>query len=142
MSVSVSASVGPSRLLELDRGECLHRLAGVAVGRVVFTEAAMPAAHPVNFLLEGEEILFRTGPGSVLFAAGRGNVLAFQADHIDPAARTGWSVLAVGHAYEVTDIARLAHLDARLPTPWVPGRAGHTVAIPAQRLTGRLIGPA
>lgn len=137
MSVHPSVPVGRVELVELDRAECLSLLAGAEIGRVVFTEAAMPAAHPVNFLLEGEEVLLSTGPGRVLLAATRRDVVAFQADHIDPVARDGWSVLAVGRAYEVTDTGRLARLGHRLPTPWAPGRAGHVVAIPAQRLSGR-----
>lgn len=50
---------------------------------------------------------------------------------------TGWSVLGIGEAYEVTDPTRLADLATRMPPPWVPNRDDHTVAVPLQRLTGR-----
>jgi hypothetical protein len=30
----------------------------------VYTEAAMPAAHPMNYLLDGDEVVFRTGEGA------------------------------------------------------------------------------
>jgi hypothetical protein len=133
------ASGSSPELLELGRAECLRLLAGAAIGRVVFTQAAMPAAHPVNFLLDGEEIVFRTGAGGVLLAALNGVVVGFQADDVDPGAATGWSVLAVGQAYEITAPRRLDGLEGRLPTPWAPGRTGYTLCIPAQRLTGRLL---
>ena len=102
----------------------------------------MPAAHPVNYLLDGEEVVFRTGEGAKLAAASRGVVVGFQADEIDVERRNGWSVLGVGEAYEILDPARLSELADRLPTPWAPDRAGHCISIPLQRLTGRWLSPA
>jgi nitroimidazol reductase NimA-like FMN-containing flavoprotein (pyridoxamine 5'-phosphate oxidase superfamily) len=129
--------VATAELTELDRADCLRLLAVGIVGRVVFTDAAMPAAHPVTYLLDGEEIVFRTQGGGKLAAATVHRVVAFQVDEIDLDAKTGWSVLGVGQAYEVTDPIRLADLAERLPAAWVPSREGHAVAIPLQRLTGR-----
>jgi pyridoxamine 5'-phosphate oxidase-like protein len=94
-------------------------------------------AHPVNYLLDDEEVVFRTGAGAKLAAAARGAVVGFEVDQIDLERRSGWSVLGVGEAYEVVDPARLSALAAQLPPPWAPGRAGHTISIPLQRLTGR-----
>jgi nitroimidazol reductase NimA-like FMN-containing flavoprotein (pyridoxamine 5'-phosphate oxidase superfamily) len=129
--------VTTAELTELDRAACLLLLASGIVGRVVFTDAAMPAAHPVTYLLDGEEVVFRTAGGGKLAAATVHRIVAFQVDEIDLAAKTGWSVLGVGQAYEVTDPRRLADLAERLPPAWVPSRDGHAVAIPLQRLTGR-----
>jgi nitroimidazol reductase NimA-like FMN-containing flavoprotein (pyridoxamine 5'-phosphate oxidase superfamily) len=124
-------------LVELDEAECLRLLAGHEIGRVVFTEAALPAAQPVTYLLDEEEIVFRTGGGSRLAAATRNAVVAFQVDRIDPDTRTGWTVLGVGQAYEVVVPERLADLAERIPAPWAPHRTTHTIAIPLQRLSGR-----
>jgi nitroimidazol reductase NimA-like FMN-containing flavoprotein (pyridoxamine 5'-phosphate oxidase superfamily) len=127
---------GVPELVELDRSECLSLLAQVDVGRIVFTEAAMPAALPVNYLLDGEEVLFRTGGGRSLTAT-RPAVVGFQVDDLDRTTRTGWSVLGVGQAYEVVDSARLATLTGGVPEAWAPGPAVHVVAVPLQHLTGR-----
>ena len=124
-------------LIELDEAECLRLLAGCEVGRVVFTDAALPAAQPVTYLLDDEEIVFRTAGGSKLAAATRHAVVAFQVDQIDPSTRTGWTVLGIGEAYEVTVPERLAELAERMPAPWAPNRTSHTIAIPLQRRTGR-----
>ena len=132
---------GTSELTELDREECLRLLAGGIVGRVVFTEAALPAAHPVTYLLDGDEVVFRTAGGGKLAAATLHRIVAFQTDEIDSTGRTGWSVLGIGEAYEVTDPRRLAVLADRLPESWAASQGGHTVAIPLQRLTGRVLGP-
>jgi nitroimidazol reductase NimA-like FMN-containing flavoprotein (pyridoxamine 5'-phosphate oxidase superfamily) len=123
--------------MELDEAECLQLLAGHEIGRVVFTDSALPAAQPVTYLLDDEEVVFRIRSGSKLAAATMGAVVAFQVDHIDARTRTGWTVLGVGKAYEVTDPKRLAELAERMPDPWAPNRTAHTVAISLQRLTGR-----
>ncbi|HSK57898.1 MAG TPA: pyridoxamine 5'-phosphate oxidase family protein [Actinomycetospora sp.] len=117
--------------------ECWRRLASVAVGRVVFTERALPAVHPVNFLVHGRAVIIRTGPGPTLDAARRGDVLAFEADHIDPETRTGWSVLVVGHAAVVGDVDRLVAVLDPQHRPWVHGRGLHVMEVAGQRVTGR-----
>jgi nitroimidazol reductase NimA-like FMN-containing flavoprotein (pyridoxamine 5'-phosphate oxidase superfamily) len=124
-------------LVELDEAECLRLLTKSEIGRVVFTDAALPAAQPVTYLLDGEEVVFRTGGGSKLAAATRGAVVAFQVDEMDLRTRTGWTVLGVGEAYEVLVPERLAELATRMPQPWAPNRTSHTIAVPLQRLTGR-----
>ncbi|OLT15501.1 hypothetical protein BJF78_01440 [Pseudonocardia sp. CNS-139] len=134
----MNGAAGAAQLVELDRRACLRLLASRDVGRIVFTEAAMPAAHPVSYLLDGEEVVFRTGTGRT-FGAVRDAVVAFQTDEIDRAGRTGWSVLGVGHAYEVRDTHRLAALAGRVPEPWAPRRGEHTIAVPLRHLTGRRV---
>jgi hypothetical protein len=89
------------------------------------------------YLLDEEEIVFRTGGGTKLAAAARNAVVAFQVDEIDATTRTGWTVLGVGQAYEVVVPERLAELAERMPVPWAPNHTTHTIAIPLQRLTGR-----
>ncbi|GAA5134652.1 pyridoxamine 5'-phosphate oxidase family protein [Pseudonocardia adelaidensis] len=123
--------------MELEEAECLRLLTKSEIGRVVFTDAALPAAQPVTYVLDDQEVVFRTGGGSKLAAATRGAVVAFQVDEIDPSTRTGWTVLGVGEAYEVLFPERLAELATRMPRPWAPSRTAHTIAVPLQRLTGR-----
>jgi hypothetical protein len=67
-------------------------------------------------------------------------VVAFQVDELDVGARTGWSVLGVGEAYEVVEPDRLARLAGHLQRPWVPAPDPRTICIPLQRLTGRRMG--
>jgi nitroimidazol reductase NimA-like FMN-containing flavoprotein (pyridoxamine 5'-phosphate oxidase superfamily) len=127
----------PSRLDELSPAECHELLRSAGVGRLVFTEQAMPAAHPVNYLLDGDDIVVRTGPGAKLDAAARGDVLAFQVDHIDPETRAGWSVLVVGRASLVVDIDELVDLAEPSRRPWAEGRREHMIRIAGERITGR-----
>jgi nitroimidazol reductase NimA-like FMN-containing flavoprotein (pyridoxamine 5'-phosphate oxidase superfamily) len=124
-------------LVELTRTECLRLLAGGVIGRIICTDGALPTAQPVNYVLDGEEIIFRTANGSKLAAATRNAVVAFQLDQFDTTTRTGWSVLGIGEAYEVIDPSRLAELADLQPDPWVRDHDAHTISIPLGILTGR-----
>jgi nitroimidazol reductase NimA-like FMN-containing flavoprotein (pyridoxamine 5'-phosphate oxidase superfamily) len=132
---------GANELVVLARNECLALLRARAIGRVVFTDAALPSAQPVNYLLDDEEIIFRTANGARLAVATRTAVVAFEVDDIDHVTRTGWSVLGVGKAYEVVDPARLAALAELHTDPWAPGHTAHTISIPLQILSGRRLVP-
>ncbi|MEU6036784.1 pyridoxamine 5'-phosphate oxidase family protein [Actinomadura sp. NPDC047616] len=123
----------------LDADQCRSLLAGAPVGRVVFTDRALPAVQPVNFALVDDEVVIRTSNGSKLAAAVRGAVVAFEADDFDATTRTGWSVVVVGHARVVTDPGELEQL-RRLPlSPWAPGEREHFLRIRPQMFSGRRI---
>lgn len=121
----------------LSREECLAMLGSVPIGRIVFTDRALPAVQPVRFVLDGENVVIRTGAGSTLSAATGDAIVAFEADEFDAARRSGWSVTAVGPARAVTDPAERARL-ARLPLPaWAPDGRDHFIVMRPERLSGR-----
>ncbi|MFI7705616.1 pyridoxamine 5'-phosphate oxidase family protein [Nonomuraea sp. NPDC049480] len=128
-----------SGLQVLSPEECLRLLASAPIGRIVFTDRALPAVQPVNFYLDGETIVIRTTIGSKLAAATRRAVVAFEVDELDPEMRTGWSVTVVGHARAVEapqEIARLATLPLE---PWAPGSRDHYILVEAEQVSGRRI---
>jgi uncharacterized protein len=124
-------------LAELDRAECVRLLSTAVVGRIVFTERALPAIRPVNFVLDRNEIIFRTAQGSALAAATQHAVVGLEVDDIQAATHTGWSVVVLGQAYEIFDIDRLVRLACVDDAPWPPNRTAHTIAIPMDHVTGR-----
>ena len=131
----------PAGMEILDAAECRRLLGSVAIGRIVFTDQALPAVQPVNFLLYEGAVVFRTGAGSKLAAAARDAVVAFEADDIDREYQRGWSVVVVGHAREVTE-PRLRERLAELPLrPWAPGVRDHIILIPIEVIYGRRIPP-
>lgn len=121
----------------LERPECVELLKSGLIGRVVYTYDAMPAAHPVTYAVDDDEIIFRTDGGDKMKAAVNNAVVGFEVDDFDTTAQTGWSVLAVGEAYHVVDPDRLTHISSRVPAPWASERSAHTIAIPLTRLSGR-----
>jgi hypothetical protein len=52
-----------------------------------------PLILPVNYLLLGNEVAFRTDPGSKLRAAVINTPVAFEVAGVDPQPEVGWSVL-------------------------------------------------
>lgn len=99
--------------------ECLQLLASVPVGRIGFYSDGEVVVLPVNHVVDGQDVVFRTGRGSKLSAAEGLNLVAFEADDYDPQTRSGWSVLVNGRAevvYEDAEIQRLSCLGLH---PWV-----------------------
>jgi nitroimidazol reductase NimA-like FMN-containing flavoprotein (pyridoxamine 5'-phosphate oxidase superfamily) len=126
----------------LSRSECLFLLAARSMGRVAVSRRALPTIQPVNYALLGEDILFATGTGSMSLAIGEEVVIAFEVDDVDPATRSGWSIVVVGKARKVDELdsdseaARCLNLD-----PWVGRHAIELVRLPTDRLTGRWLHP-
>jgi hypothetical protein len=123
----------------LDRQECMALLAVAPLGRIVFTQHALPAVQPVNFALAGEDVIIRTTEGSKLAAATAGAIVAFEIDDYDVARRRGWSVVIVGLARRVADPAELAALRALPLCAWAPGHRDHFIRISPEIVTGRRI---
>ncbi len=91
----------------------------------------------MNFVVIDDAIVFRTGQGTKLHAATTNAVVAFEVDHAD--ASTGWSVLVVGRAAEVTDPGEIADALAVIPDGWVSGTHAHVIRIVPARVSGRRI---
>ncbi len=119
---------------------CGWLLAGEAVGRVAFRSDGEILILPVNYVLDGDAIAFRTAEGSKLAVALEEDAVGFEVDGHDPVARTGWSVLVNGRAVRVTDAATLARLEATGLAPWA-NRIDHPhwVRILPESMTGRLV---
>ena len=125
----------------LTEDECRRLLAAGGVGRVAVTIAALPAIFPVNYAVVDGDVVFVTGEGTKLRAAVDEAVVAFEIDEIDPATKTGWSVLVVGVAAEVHDPDVLARVAAMGTLPWAPGDRHHVVRLGTELVTGRRILP-
>ena len=124
----------------LSRADCLALLASVQVGRVGVSIDALPTILPVNFGLDGDDIVFRTVRGTKLVEATRNAVIAFEADEVDAGTATGWSVVVTGRSHEVTEAEEIARLDHLHLASWaLDGRADHWVRIRADLVSGRRI---
>jgi nitroimidazol reductase NimA-like FMN-containing flavoprotein (pyridoxamine 5'-phosphate oxidase superfamily) len=123
-------------MVKMTRDEAMRRLGSVQLGRICFTSRAMPAVRPVSHLLDGGQVIFRSSEGAAIAgAAGRGVVVAYEAGQIDPATRTGWSVVVTGLAYLVEDPRQAGRYRAALQ-PWVAGQVDHVIRVSPQIVTG------
>jgi nitroimidazol reductase NimA-like FMN-containing flavoprotein (pyridoxamine 5'-phosphate oxidase superfamily) len=125
---------------EISEEECLALLAGGSVGRIATVSNGQPLIFPVNYVLEGRTVAFRTDPGTKLDAATLGKV-AFEVDSVDPELREGWSVLVQGIGREITDgwDTWSQSVTARHLEPWAAGAKEHWVAVARPVFSGRRI---
>jgi nitroimidazol reductase NimA-like FMN-containing flavoprotein (pyridoxamine 5'-phosphate oxidase superfamily) len=120
--------------------QCREHLAGGGVGRFLFVEPRRgPVAIPVNYLMDADDVVFRTGEQtSVADAVGQPQV-SFDVDHLDDTLSEGWSVLLSGTARILTDPAELEHAAALGIDPWAPGDRDVYVRMSPSQITGRRI---
>jgi uncharacterized protein len=129
-------------LTVLGEDECRALLARHSLGRLGFVSGeGWPVILPVNYVFDEPSIVVRTGAGTKLSDIPL-TMVAFEVDAADPAGAWGWSVLAQGPAFDITDSLddhseSLRHLPV---DPRAPGDKPHWLRISARRLSGRRFG--
>ena len=130
----------PSHLEDLTDEECLEHLGyGAYVGRLGFIRDGRPIILPVNYLVEGREVVFRSAEGSVL-AALDGELVAFEVDSTRPLEHAGWSVLAHGTVRRVIDQAELEKLRRGALRSWAWMAADEWFRVRITAVSGRRLG--
>ena len=127
----------------LNHDECLALLADEHVGRLAVIVGGRPEIFPINYVLDGEAVVFRTNSGTKLSGTTQGEV-AFEVDMTHGPSGSGWSVVVHGIAQEVTALDR-PDLQERLESlplgVWAPGERPHLMRIAPSQITGRRVGP-
>jgi nitroimidazol reductase NimA-like FMN-containing flavoprotein (pyridoxamine 5'-phosphate oxidase superfamily) len=128
-----------ANLETLDRASSLALLRTVGLGRVAWAEeSGRVVVEPVNFAIDGDDVVFRTGEGEKLDAIRRGRNFSFEADQVEPALRVGWSVLMQGAAEIVTEPERLRRLADSTVSPWDESAPKpYFICIRAEHVSGR-----
>jgi hypothetical protein len=126
----------------LHLGDCFLLLGSVPLGRIGFVAGGEVAILPVNFVVDGQDVAFRTGAGSKLSAIEVGHYVGFEADSYDAASGTGWSVVVNGLAEIVEADEEAARLDGLGLPSWGTADSGRVwVRIRPVTITGRRIAP-
>jgi nitroimidazol reductase NimA-like FMN-containing flavoprotein (pyridoxamine 5'-phosphate oxidase superfamily) len=86
------------RLAAMSEDECRELLRGANIGRVSVTYDALPVIAPVNYVVDGSSIVFRTRRDGMLASACNETVIAFEIDELAADGTSGWSVNVVGVA--------------------------------------------
>ncbi len=130
-----------SKLQTLSEEECWEHLRSKVVGRLGVNVGRQPDIFPVNYLLDGDDIVIRTEPGTKLAAAIMGQNVAFEIDAFNEDDHTGWSVVVHGVARESRLLGNVMH-DQELPIdPWAEGTKTRHLRITPLKVTGREIPP-
>jgi len=119
--------------------ECRRLLSEDVIGRVAVVIGATPMILPVNYALDGEDIIMRTMPGSRL-DLGQGHA-AFEVDNFDRTTQSGWSVLVTGHLEEVSwyNSKEMERLQALPVQPWATGERNLWLRLRPGFITGRIV---
>lgn len=125
---TLDRATGMSRLT---RAECWHLLAGPAVGRLAVVVDGAPEVYPVNYVVDGETVVYRVDGASRLDVVDREPAVCFQIDALDTDRHHGWSVMVKGRARRLPDPG--AHL------PPGPTADTHWVQITPTEVSGRKI---
>lgn len=122
--------VGP-----LDRQQCMDLFERGGYGRVVFTERALPAIVPVNYLMD-DGVVIGGGADERLPRALDGDVVAFETDGSDATTGVAWHLCVIGYAHVVADSDHCERL-TRSPSAWAPAPGEMLVRITPDEVTGR-----
>jgi nitroimidazol reductase NimA-like FMN-containing flavoprotein (pyridoxamine 5'-phosphate oxidase superfamily) len=133
------ASGNPYDDLEaLTTARCLELLGTAQIGRLAWCDEGRILVLPVNFVLDGDDVIIRSAAGAKLAAARRGRQFAFEVDDVEPALHTGWSVVLTGPGQLVTEEAEARRL-AEMVHPWSRAERPNVVRITADQVTGRRV---
>ena len=129
------------KLEPLSEEECRALLAAQNHGRLAYNDDQGPAITPVSYAVSDGAILVATSATTQLARHASDAVVAFEVEDIDPAQRSGWSVLVRGRT-EVVDYTQLPSSHGSRPAPWAAGERTLYLRITPTGLSGRRLLPA
>jgi nitroimidazol reductase NimA-like FMN-containing flavoprotein (pyridoxamine 5'-phosphate oxidase superfamily) len=132
----------PQQLETLSASACRALLEANSVGRLALVVDGEPVVYPVNYVVDGSEVVLRTN-WSGLTTACLAKV-ALEIDGADHARRSGWSVLVQGVSHDITEALDLTseNLQTIAVSPWAPGPEPRLLRLVPTKITGHHFGPA
>jgi nitroimidazol reductase NimA-like FMN-containing flavoprotein (pyridoxamine 5'-phosphate oxidase superfamily) len=121
----------------LDEGQCWELLSTVEVGRLAVAVAGEVDIYPVNFVVDGHELIFRTAEGTKLVEVVMAGRVAFETDGYDPDHGRAWSVVIKGQAQNIDRFAEIYHAQDLPLFPWNASPKERFVKITPTVVTGR-----
>jgi nitroimidazol reductase NimA-like FMN-containing flavoprotein (pyridoxamine 5'-phosphate oxidase superfamily) len=128
-------------LAELTSEECAELLAVSWMGRLGVMVDDHPEIFPVNHAFNPVtgDIAFPSRVGTKLHAAMEAPWVAFEVDGVDAGDGSGWSVLVIGRAEELTDTHEIGRMTRLRKAHWAHSELSHWLRIRPFRITGRRI---
>ena len=125
---------------DMSRSDALDRLQRHGfVGRVAFIVAGRPMIMPVNYLADGDALVFCTGEGTKLSTLRGSAAVAFEVDDSRPLDHSAWSVVVEGTASEITDPEELQRLRRGPLKSWAVRPTAHWIRVTYEQVSGRRI---
>lgn len=129
---------------DLPRDEIWALLDSEPFGRLAVQAAGVVDIFPVNFVVDGRRLWFRTAPGSKLASLTVNDRVAFEVDHRDEQRLEVCSVVLQGRARRIDDRAEREHAESLRLRTWVRSYKPVFVVIEPDQVSGRAypVGPA
>lgn len=122
-------------LTGLSEDECWNLLARHSLGRLAVAAHGEPDIFPVNYVVDGPRVLFRTAPGSKLAELSVNPQVAFEVDEYDDDQAA--SVVLKGKATRLKLQSEIDAAEALALASWIPTLKYRWVRIAPITITGR-----
>ncbi|MDO4913880.1 MAG: pyridoxamine 5'-phosphate oxidase family protein [Bifidobacteriaceae bacterium] len=122
-------------MTNLSREESYRLLQGEQLGRLVVRRKDDMDLFQINYVVDGDDIYFRTAEGTKLFSINVNHDVLFAVDKISEG--EAWSVIIKGDAHWVTDLDQIQHCDTLPLKPWLPTLKYNYVRITPRLVSGR-----
>lgn len=119
----------------LSQAECWERLATQQVGRLVTHVGDVIDIVPLNYVVDGESIVFRSAAGTKLSELTINHSVVFEADEHDD--HNGWSVVVHGRAERLESHDEIVEAEKLPLRPMIQTLKLHFVRVVPEKVTGR-----
>ncbi len=125
-----------SGVTSLNEDECWRLLETADVGRLAVVIAGEPEIFPINFVVDGHSLVFRTAEGTKLFGITASPRVALESDGYDVGSGEAWSVVVKGMAEQLDRFPDIYAAEELPLFPWQAGTKQWFVRIGRTTLTG------
>ncbi|TDN92075.1 pyridoxamine 5'-phosphate oxidase family protein [Microbacterium sp. BK668] len=122
-------------VVTLTEEQCWNLLSRGELGRLALAADSEPDIFPVNYVVDGPRLLFRTAPGSKLAELTDNPRVAFEVDEFDDSSAA--SVIVKGVAKRLELQSEIDAADALPLSPWIPTLKYRWVRIAPTQISGR-----
>lgn len=116
---------------------CWEHLRRTSVGRLGVHHDGQPEIYPINYLVDGTSIVFRTRPESKIARPPHLERVAFEIDGYEPHRGDAWSVLIKGFGRFIDSVPELKAVSDLPLFPWLTADRVAFVRIVPVEITGR-----
>ena len=124
-------------LVELSAEECWELLARTKFGRVAMAVAGEIDIFPIDFGIDGFDVLFRTTEGTKLVEVVLSETITLECDERDLEQGVAWSVVVKGTPELLDNYDAIDHAEQLGIHPWTGTPKDRFVRITRTRVTGR-----
>ncbi|WP_448851383.1 pyridoxamine 5'-phosphate oxidase family protein [Corynebacterium sp. 335C] len=124
-------------VIRLTEEESLELLATNTFGRLVVRRKDDMDLFPLNYVVDGGRIVFRTAEGSKLFSLTLNDDVLFESDQVDRESGKAWSVIVKGTARALTSTEEIRAADELPLRPWLPTLKYNYVEVRPNEVSGR-----